>query len=75
MSVSIDNHPHAPGITPQVSIINWGGRITLKIKVGDFRVTSYLDPLTDEPTSDYIERIIAALGEVEVDSESEAAYA
>lgn len=75
MSVSIDNHPHAPGITPQVSIFNWGGRITLKIKVGDLAVTSYLEPLTDELTSDYIERVIAALGEVEVDSDSEAAYA
>lgn len=74
MSVSIDNHPHAPGITPEVSITNWGGRMTLKIKIGDLKVTSYLQPLTSEPVDDYIERVIVALSQVEVSREFEEDY-
>jgi len=67
-STSVDSHVRVKGITPNVKIIDWGGRITLRVEVGEASMTWYLNPLTDEATGDYTQRVIDALGEVKIDS-------
>lgn len=61
MGISLDNHPHVKGVTPTVKIVNWEDYISLKIEIGDLRVTSYIYPLEGERIQDLIERVSAEL--------------
>lgn len=67
MSVSIDAHPHISGATPVARIIDWGGRITLRVQIGRHSMCWYLDPAEDESVDEYISRVIADLGNVAVE--------
>lgn len=64
--VSIDSHVAIDGILPAIQIIDWGGRITLTVKIGDASMCWYLNPAEDESTADYIERVSVALGKASV---------
>lgn len=66
MITSIDSHANVKGITPEVRVVNWGDRITLRIRLGEVSVTWYLEPLTGESTEDYVQRVSDALREFAV---------
>lgn len=67
MSVSIDAHPRIQGATPTARIIDWGGRITLKVQIGSHSMCWYLEPAAGESVDEYITRVVAGLGNVSVE--------
>lgn len=67
MTISIDNHVEDKGVSPSVQILNWTHYVSVRVWVGELKVTSYIYPHAGETTEDLIERIVADFGAPVVD--------
>lgn len=71
-TAAISNFVDVKGVTPIVHMTNWNNkRVTLTIKIGEVAITSFIEPLTEEPVVDYIQRIVEALGDIEIKFDSQ----